>query len=581
MNSNQTALPHGAERTPRRSRSSPKLRLTLGPRWLAAALTLAGCASAPPAVTATARTLRAEDPAVAALLARDWAQLDQMSSEALRARLRAGERARAAQQLEAAGPLRAVAATRSFRDPEGEATVSLLDFERGALEVKSVKDPAGALSELRVRSGQVPQRALQIAQQLARGDSATVYARFDAKMRAGLTSSAFAQLVDHLRARFGDFTTNDVTWAAKGSLTVVDVHCGVAPGEFNLKLTFAPGLEQLAGLYITEVSTPTAASSSLPAYADPAAYEERDVKIGSAGRQLPGTLTLPKRTQPSAGIVLVHGSGPQDRDETTFANRPFRDLALGLASRGIAVLRYEKRTYANNRRTLRDPDRITFDEEAVDDALAALRLLLGTSGIDPEQVFIAGHSQGALAATLAAEREPRVRGVISLAGPARPIEDVMLDQAEYLAGLSSDPARAQKLDEFRAQIARIKSDRLASTPSAALPYGVPAAYWLSLRGVSPLERVRALGKPLLILQGERDYQVSMKEFEIWRRELDGSQLATLRTFPELNHLFARGAGPATPAEYRRPGHVDELVITTIADWIAALSASPAVMQSAR
>ena len=110
-----------------------------------------------------------------------------------------------------------------------------------------------------------------------------------------------------------------------------------------------------------------------PPYAKAGAYREKDFTVGTGEWRLPGTLTLPVGvTKPLPALVLVHGSGPNDRDETILANKPFRDLAWGLASKGIAVLRYEKRTkeYATKLRAAGIRD-LTVKEETIDDALSA------------------------------------------------------------------------------------------------------------------------------------------------------------------------------------------------------------------
>jgi len=107
----------------------------------------------------------------------------------------------------------------------------------------------------------------------------------------------------------------------------------------------------------------------------------------------------------------------------------------------------------------------------------------------------------------------------------------------------------------------------SATPAESLPLGLPAAYWIDLRGYEPAEAAKALKQPMLVLQGGRDYQVTSTDFEGWRAALGSRPDVVLKLYPNLNHLFAEGDGMGTPAEYGREGHVAEPVITDIAGWI--------------
>lgn len=307
-----------------------------------------------------------------------------------------------------------------------------------------------------------------------------------------------------------------------------------------------------------------------PPYAKLDSFAEKDVVVGAGEWALPGTLTLPVGKGPFPAVVLVHGSGPHDRDETIGPNKPFRDLAWGLATKGIAVLRYEKRTKHYPQKLIPILDKLTFKEETEDDALEAVKLLRGMKEINPKRIFVLGHSQGGLMAPRIGLVDTGIAGLIVMAGPTRRMEDVIMDQFQYLASLKPSLTDADKayLEIVEKQVARVKEPDLSlSTPAAELPLGMNASFWMDLKTYFPAVEAKKLKQPLLIIQGERDYQVNMEDFKGWQKELSGRKNVSFISYPGLNHLFMQGEGKSSPEEYFQPGHVDLRVVDDIAEWI--------------
>lgn len=232
---------------------------------------------------------------------------------------------------------------------------------------------------------------------------------------------------------------------------------------------------------------------------------------------------------------MVHGSGALDRDETIFRNKPFRDIAEGLAAKGIATLRYDKRTFV-----YRQPV-TTMDDETILDALSAIRLARHYSS----RVYLLGHSLGAMLAPLIAERaEEPLAGVIMMAAPARDLETVVREQFDYLLPSGASPAyKEQQIDNLRQR----------------------APHYLQPQGQT--EAARRLSLPMLILQGERDYQVSMQDFQLWKQSLEGKSNVEFHSYPRLNHPFMEGEGKSTPMEYQVEGHVAPYVLDDISSFI--------------
>lgn len=340
----------------------------------------------------------------------------------------------------------------------------------------------------------------------------------------------------------------------------VDLPARFERGDVTLRVVLdAEG--RVSGVWVTP---PKPKAYVPPPYADVERIVEEPVSLGAEPALL-GVLTRPRDVDRAPGVVLVHGSGPNDRDERIGENRPFRDLALGLAARGIAVLRYDKRTFAHPGSLAHV--RVTLDVETIDDAVAALAVLRVQPSIDAARTFVVGHSLGATYAPEIAARDGRVAGVVMLAPSARQVADVIAAQLAYVAETTrAAGGSTAEIDALAPQVTELGARRL---PPEALVLGAPAWYWYDLDDRQPVARARTLDVPVLALFAGRDYQVLGADAALWEAALGTRPAATLHTFPDLNHLFVAGTGPSSPDEYlRRPGHVDAAVIETIARWVA-------------
>ena len=313
---------------------------------------------------------------------------------------------------------------------------------------------------------------------------------------------------------------------------------------------------------------------SPPDYVKTASFHEQDVMVGSGEWALHGTLTIPNGTIPNGdrpfpAVAMVAGSGPADRDSTLGPNKPFRDLAWGIASRGVVVLRYNKRPNEHGVEFSKLAN-MTVKEEEIDDALLAAALLRKTPGVDPKRVFVLGHSLGATLAPRIGKADPDIAGLIILGGIARPMVDDIVRQVRYNFELHGPLTTQQQkiVDTLAKQVARANDPNLsADTPKEELPMNTPASYWLDLRGYHPEQVARSLPQPLLVLQAERDYQVTMDDFAAWKKGLAGKTNVEFHSYPKLNHLFMEGEGPSSDEEYTKPGHVSGAVVEDIAAWI--------------
>jgi pimeloyl-ACP methyl ester carboxylesterase len=329
-------------------------------------------------------------------------------------------------------------------------------------------------------------------------------------------------------------------------------------GEAKAMIVVNPQTGLVAGFGVRRPSPPATGHAT---YVDTTAFRAVEVKVGSEPFLLGATLTLPTRSGPSPAVVLVHGSGPQDRDETLGANRVFRDLAEGLSSKGIVVLRYDKRSKVYPTKVGPSP---TIDDEVVLDALAAVRMLAARTEVDPKRVFVIGHSMGAQLAPEIAVRAGNVAGVALLAPPGRPPWDVVLSQMRFLG---APPDQIADIERKAALFRQGKG-------SDETLLGVSGSYWLDWGKRDGIGMAKKLGKPVLVLRGDRDFQVADEDLAAWRLGLEGQKGAAVQTVPNVNHLFIRGEGKPSPAEYEIPGHVDPSVIEMLRRFVAGAAPAP-------
>lgn len=326
-------------------------------------------------------------------------------------------------------------------------------------------------------------------------------------------SHIYASLID----KFGVFKNNTLSPSRRqmdGSI-IVDQLC-----EFeNMKLIFRikfNEMNKISGLQF--LPPPSKLSYKIPVYAKQDSIIEKDINISSGEYQLPGTLTLPNVGNHFPIVILVHGSGPNDRDESIGPNKIFKDLAYGLSAQGIAVLRYDKRTFVYSEQMKLIQDKLTVEEETTIDVKAAIAFAKSVKEIDPKKIFIIGHSLGGMLTPKIALENPEIAGAIIMAGNARPLPELVIDQTNYLLHMDEFTADDQKnLDVVIKQCELAKSKLInANTPTDLLPLQTPAAYWMNLQKYNQTAVASKIKTPLFILQGKRDYQVTTKEYDLWK-----------------------------------------------------------------
>ncbi len=367
-------------------------------------------------------------------------------------------------------------------------------------------------------------------------------------------------------ASIGGEHKDDVVQSVKkeGANWLVEVKSNFSEMEYMCTVVIDP-YGKISGFWVQ----PADSDYSLPEYVDAGKVMVKQVMVGTGEHKLTGEIVRPKEDGTYPAVVLVHGSGPQDMDTTVGPNKPFKDLAYGLAQQGVVVLRYDKRTKAYPQDFVARDD-YTVKDETINDAASAVGLLRQSAYVNPDKVYVLGHSLGGMVGPRILNAVPDAAGLIMVAAPARKMHVALIEQVDYLLDAHKENVGKDELaqiEEMRNVAKRIEAgDYDKDTPPEEL-LGTPPSYWDDLNAYDQVATAKKLERPVLVLQGERDYNSTMDDFAIWKKAIGWKKNVTLKSYPGVNHLMIHGEGKPLPAEYFQAGNVDKTVVDDIADWV--------------
>lgn len=290
-----------------------------------------------------------------------------------------------------------------------------------------------------------------------------------------------------------------------------------------------------------------------------------ELSIKSGVVKLNGTLLVPEKNNQKKLVLFIHGSGPNDRDETIYENKPFKDIAESLYEKGISSYRFDKRTLSNPESF---NDNSTIDDEVTNDVLSIINYFKSNESYKQYEIILIGHSLGGYLLPHIFNKSKDISKIIFLAGNARPLDNLIVEQYEYLNKISPSPELQNELKKMKEQVAFLNSKAFnLNAAKEKLPFGLSANYWKSLLDYNCLNEAQKINIPVLVLQGERDYQVLMTDFELWKKALKSNKKAEFISYPKLNHLFISGENISEPKEYSIKGSVDLNVINDINNFI--------------
>jgi esterase/lipase len=395
-------------------------------------------------------------------------------------------------------------------------------------------------------------------------EAATTF--FDPSLQAQVKAEHLQGLWDKLNAQMGKYESAEIIQSkTEGEYFVVVVEGKFEKDTQRFVLAFNQA-EKMVGFYLQPKAAATA--YTLPAYADTANIKQTEVKIKGTKNDLVGMLTTPKTGSNFPVVILVHGSGPGDMDQSVGAVKPFKDIALGLAAKGIASIRYVKRTLVFPQEYT---GAFTVKEEVTNDAVAAINLSKTIPEINKKQIYVFGLSLGGMLAPRIATLAPDIKGIILAAAPARKFTDLIIDQNNYMFGLANDTTQATK-ERFNKGLAMIETTRLnklGNIKPDSLILSLPASYWVDLNTYDQVATAKKLSQRIMIIQGGMDFQVSEADYKIWSTALAKKSNVNLKFYPELNHLLTPQTEKGTADQYKNPANVAETFINDLATWIKA------------
>lgn len=354
----------------------------------------------------------------------------------------------------------------------------------------------------------------------------------------------------------------------KETFAFVNVLCQFQKNEINIRFTWNTS-NKITILSFAPVDKRP--KYVVAPYCNPAAAVDKSILMIDGKFRIPGTLSIPNVPGKHPLVILIHGSGPNDRDESFGPLKPFKDLTCGFTSKGIAVLRFEKRTRIFRSLLDHELPAYTLNEEVMKDVKNAIAMAKQDTTIDTTRIFLCGHSFGGMILPRIVKENPGIKGLIFLTPNGQKLEDSFYAQAQYLANEMKDASvKKMYLDSAKASQTKIKSITMGSEKDSSKIFDSPTSWWYEIKDYDQIGAAKSLSLQMLFVFGGRDYQVTSTDAELWTSALKANKNVQFKKYPKLNHFFIAGEGKSLPAEYEKPANVDIGMINDIVTWIKAV-----------
>jgi dienelactone hydrolase len=383
----------------------------------------------------------------------------------------------------------------------------------------------------------------------------SIYSLFDAEMKRKLDVSKIEGVWEQFVMMYGNVSSSDELKVEEvKSHFVTKRSVKLEKGKITLSVNF-DSLAQIAGLFIRPGEIPYTPAD----YVNAELFTELRIEYGGILVKNSGRLSIPKSKTPMPVVIIVPGSGGIDKDCSIGPNKIYKDLAWGLASKGIAAFRYDKKTHQYLNKLLEDDslgkEPFTVENEYLQDLEEIITAIAARKEINPHPMFN--------------KKFKNIAGFISMAGTLREIPSLAIEQIEYINGsqklASKDSIAMAELKEKMQNSTRARIHSMTTNAQLMGPYTLD--YWKYLASYYPEKLALKINKPLYVLQGQRDYQVKMIDFDIWKKTMKDKKQVSFKSYPSLNHLFIEGKGPSMPKEYTQAGNMSEEVVNDIVNWL--------------
>lgn len=398
------------------------------------------------------------------------------------------------------------------------------------------------------------------------------YIYFDEKIKSLVTLEQLKQTYIELKGAFGNFLNIVSVGNTKtDNLKISEIVLKFEKSLLNARIVIDTNYK-VAGMFF--IPTYERKSNNLVSYIDTTRFVENEIEFGNKDFLIKGSLCIPNYLKTLNAVIMLSGSGPNNRDSEIGPNSPFKDIAHGLATKGIISLRFDKRTKLYGKKIFTNNLELTLNEEYYEDTDFAIEYLLNyckLNKIKIKNLILLGHSQGGTVIPylkINSKFKDNIDASILMATPARNLEDIVKEQFKYIFSLDNilDTNEQKQLDNLDIQISNLKNNK-----NEDLPLGLSKDYFNSLENNNFIVNLEKLNLPLIILSSGKDYQVTPIELNIIENALKNNKNVNYKFYDELNHIFIKVDGVPSPSQYNTPGNVDSQVINDLIKWISLLN----------